>query len=106
VTRKGTRLDPELELTEDWVDVAAKLRLAPESTFRKFKNYWLSKPGNNATKLDWLRTWQNWCMTEAEKLPGAAKSPAFQPSRTPAPQGRPDVVEGEPRFAKAFGRAP
>jgi hypothetical protein len=29
----------------------------------KFANYWASKSGGSATKLDWKRTWLNWCLT-------------------------------------------
>jgi hypothetical protein len=29
----------------------------------KFANHWCSKT-RDATKLDWLATWQNWCMNE------------------------------------------
>jgi hypothetical protein len=31
----------------------------------KFLDYWLSKPGPAARKLDWDRTWRNWIRTAA-----------------------------------------
>jgi uncharacterized protein YdaU (DUF1376 family) len=27
----------------------------------KFRDYWIAKSGNEATKLDWGATWRNWC---------------------------------------------
>jgi hypothetical protein len=37
------------------------------STLR-FHNYWLSKTGKDATKLDWVKTWQNWLLSDHERL--------------------------------------
>ena len=28
---------------------------------QKFRDYWVAKPGKDATKLDWPATWRNWC---------------------------------------------
>jgi uncharacterized protein YdaU (DUF1376 family) len=36
-------------------------RVAPLE-FEKFRNYWLSKTGKDATKLDWQKTWENWLL--------------------------------------------
>lgn len=40
-----------------------------------FKNHWISAGGQQARKLDWFATWQNWCLKEPATLPGA--KPAF-----------------------------
>jgi hypothetical protein len=29
----------------------------------KFADYWTSKPGQGGIKLDWRKTWCNWCRT-------------------------------------------
>jgi hypothetical protein len=63
VTR-GTRLPDDWFLPKTWGDWtvqnfevnAVKVRVEAE----RFKNYWLAK-SKDATKLDWFRTWQNWC---------------------------------------------
>lgn len=102
--RKGTRMDPEAMLTDAWRAIAREYGLAPEATYRKFLNYWVAKPGKDATKLDWTRTFENWCITEAEGLPGKAQAPRFTPSPLPMPKGRPQVAPGEPRFSKGFAR--
>jgi hypothetical protein len=36
----------------------------------KFKDYWISLPGQRAVKLDWDRTWKNWCRNSQEKFGG------------------------------------
>lgn len=36
---------------------------------RKFIDYWMAKSGQQATKLDWDRTWCNWMRTAAERMP-------------------------------------
>lgn len=33
----------------------------------KFRNYWRSKSGKDATKLDWPATWRNWMLTAADR---------------------------------------
>lgn len=36
---------------------------------RKFIDYWMSKAGKDAVKIDWDRTWCNWMRTAAERMP-------------------------------------
>jgi Ni/Co efflux regulator RcnB len=64
-SKRGTRLP------DDWVPSAADVATArraglDEPTIRteaiKFRNYWTAKTGAAATKLDWSRTWENWCL--------------------------------------------
>lgn len=31
-----------------------------EREYPAFRDYWISKSGKDATKLDWLATWRNW----------------------------------------------
>jgi hypothetical protein len=38
----------------------------------KFKNYWAAKAGKDATKLDWVATWENWMLKAAESSPSRA----------------------------------
>ncbi len=37
---------------------------------RKFVNYWKAKPGKDAVKLDWGRTWQNWLLSAQGRTNG------------------------------------
>jgi len=68
-------------LADDWTpsaeNVAYAMRLGfshveVERLAERFRNFWLSKAGRDAAKLDWSRTWQNWASTEAERRPKAA----------------------------------
>lgn len=63
--KRGTRI------TEDWVPTSGDVewqrkRSIPDALARRelerFRNYWLSKSGTNATKLDWSLTWHNWLL--------------------------------------------
>lgn len=66
---RGARLPKDWVLPKTWGDWA--LQHYPHWTADvvrqialKFRNHWTSKSGKDATKLDWERTWQNWCMDE------------------------------------------
>lgn len=63
--KRGSRLPDNWRLPDEWRDWAlANFRItvnevAAES--RTFANYWQAAPGPKARKLDWFKTWQNWC---------------------------------------------
>lgn len=62
---KGCRLDPEVVLTDEWVKILVKAGIHEshkKTVFTLFVNYWVSKPGKDGVKLDWKKTWQNWCI--------------------------------------------
>ena len=67
--RKATRLP------EDWILSVADRQYAidqgvdPDKTLEDFKDYWISK-SQNATKLDWSRTWKSWCRKSWNKENG------------------------------------
>lgn len=71
--RKGTRLpddwQPEpltgkaLAMTNAWPSGQIERELA------KFRNHWTSKPGKDACKLDWQKTWANWLINADERIP-------------------------------------
>lgn len=73
--KRATRIPEEWEPDEELVSWAAEKSPAVdlEAESFKFRNYWLAKSGKDATKLDWRRTWQNWILTAAERLPRAAQ---------------------------------
>jgi hypothetical protein len=66
----ATRLPNEWKPTQEHWDAAIKINseLAPKLNLiaEKFKNYWVSKSGKDATKMDWMATWKNWVIREAE----------------------------------------
>ena len=59
---KGTRLENSgWEPDEAARSFAVMCGLDPDAVWAEFQDYWISKPGRDATKLDWKRTWQNRC---------------------------------------------
>lgn len=69
-SQKGSRWPSEAVVPEDWIADGEFTRnqcnLPPldlRAEAMKFANYWAAKSGGGATKLDWKRTWLNWCMT-------------------------------------------
>lgn len=43
-----------------------------ERTAAKFKDFWLSAPGDRGLKDDWAATWRNWVRTEIDQRRGPA----------------------------------
>ena len=84
--RRGTRISDEFTVTAEMVAWARDRtphvdgRLETE----KFINYWSSKSGSGATKLDWVKTWKNWMLTAAERAPSRASPPHRYQSQTDA----------------------
>jgi hypothetical protein len=76
---KGTRFALST-LPDEWSQICRSLRkdLHPESTFDRFRDYWIAQPGSKGVKLDWLATWRNWCRNEKashQPTPVAADDP-------------------------------
>ena len=61
---KGSRLPEPFLLTKEMRDYAFEKRptLDVSEETEKFCNYWRSKTGRDATKLDWPATWRNWIL--------------------------------------------
>jgi hypothetical protein len=62
--KRGTRLADNFEPPEDWIVWAEQKRgWGREEAIDEcecFIRYWQAKPGRDACKLDWPKTWQNW----------------------------------------------
>jgi hypothetical protein len=68
-SQRGTRLPKDWELPAEWMDwsLAEHPHWGPQTVqgiAAKFGRYWRAKAGKDATKLDWLATWQNWCTSD------------------------------------------
>ena len=83
------RLPEDWQLSEEDRAFAVNEGIDPHREFLIFKNYWLSK-GKDDTKLDWSRTWQNWCMKNRNTAPTTAK-----PRNVP-------IIDGEVGISEAF----
>lgn len=66
--KQGHRLPENWTPPKDvWDDVAQKCpNVDLNEEHENFTDYWLSKTGKDATKLDWSRTWRSW-MRRSEK---------------------------------------
>jgi hypothetical protein len=63
---RASRLSSDWQLPNDWRQWAAihfahasDAMIAAEAD--QFRDYWISKAGSGAAKLDWEATWRNWC---------------------------------------------
>ena len=64
--KRGTRLPQDWLLPKAWGDWAlTEFKTWTPDVVRveadKFRDFWHSKAGKEAAKLDWLATWRNWC---------------------------------------------
>lgn len=59
----GSRLRQDWSPTKEMIQFARSAGYSPERiqfTADSFRDYWLSKAGKDAVKLDWDATWRNW----------------------------------------------
>lgn len=73
---RGTRLSPDWEpRTEDLERFRTRERVDASRCVERFKNYFLTVTGRNATKLDWDRAFVNWVLRDLDdgKLPKLAE---------------------------------
>lgn len=85
--KRGTRLPDDWFLPKDWGEWATAegwneqaIRIEAD----KFRDYWISKAGKEATKLDWKATWRNWmrnCKTPKIINGGQDDEPSKQKQR-------------------------
>lgn len=83
-SKRGTRLPDDWEMPGDWLDwvavncpASSPQRIATEALM--FANFWQSKPGSQACKLDWFKTWKNWALkafSTAPVRPGGSAYPS------------------------------
>ena len=60
--KRGTRLAQDWVLPKEWKAWAMQARpsLNIDETAESFRDFWHSKAGATAVKLDWQATWRNW----------------------------------------------
>ena len=66
--KTATRLPADWEPSEELIAFARKERpdLNLRTTVMSFMNYWHAKAGQDATKLDWDKTFKNWVLKEKQ----------------------------------------
>jgi hypothetical protein len=79
--KRGARWPDDATVPDDWIsegeayrDMAGHPPLDLRAEAMKFANYWAAKSGGSATKIDWKRTWLNWCLTAKGTQNGYGKS--------------------------------
>lgn len=67
--KRGSRLPDDWKIPPGTGETAQEVGLS-EADVRaeaaKFRDYWVSKPGQGGVKLDWTATWRNWLRKAAE----------------------------------------
>lgn len=66
---RATRLPDDFHPDAGWAISAGLSRSEAETEAAKFRDYWTSKSGQNATKTDWSATWRNWVRSALERRP-------------------------------------
>lgn len=99
--RRAVRLDVEV-LPDEWRADCSMLRpdLDAQATFDSFADYWRSKAGADACKLDWRMTWRNWCRNTKY-----AASTGYSQRPVPVPVPQPFKPAEEVRPATSEERA-
>lgn len=94
---RGSRLDAEWKPSDQsWKRALERMgsTVLVELELQKFINYWLSKPGRDAVKLDWNRTFDNWIINASERTnhvrPSVSSPNGAQRSNAP---GEPATVK-------------
>src|SRR5690606_5113147 len=82
--RRGTRLDAGWRLPASWgqwalTNFPGTAEAAVRAEADKCRDYWISKTGQSATKLDWDATWRNWCRTAFSALARNGTKPTAKP---------------------------
>jgi len=71
---KGSRLSPDFMFPVEWAEFCVKQRpeLIAFEVWEKFRDYWISQPGQKGVKLDWFATWRNWVRNTTAPKPNFA----------------------------------
>ena len=73
---RGSRLSSEWQIPDDWIAWAAQQGIASQAArfeADKFRDFWISKPGQGGVKSDWQATWRNWIRNVITRDPKMAQ---------------------------------
>jgi hypothetical protein len=78
IEARGTRLPADFQVPEEWIawamDRKRWTRTVATSEAERFCRHFQTKAGKDAAKLDWFKTWQNWCTGPYAKPDGEGPS--------------------------------
>jgi hypothetical protein len=86
-TKRGARLPTDWALPKQWGEWAISEGHSEQSIriqADKFRDFWCSKAGKDAAKLDWQATWRNWM----RNVPKVARN-----FGTPSPKPKSDFMQ-------------
>lgn len=90
--KRGSRLKDDWIPDQNQTNEAAGMGLTMQeidNEAAKFRDYWIAKSGQSATKVDWSATWRNWCRNVIERR---GKTSRPNPVRD---DGKPQTFLGE-----------
>jgi len=95
--KTGSRLPEDWRLPDEWADWAVGHGMTEAAARReadRFRDYWISKPGQGGVKLDWQATWRNWIRTamQAEAAKPRTTAPRYGDERI-TPSGQRQVYD-------------
>ena len=67
--KRGTRLPDDFIPSQQAAQDAGLSQAEAEREALKFRDHWISQPGQRGVKLDWPATWRNWCRHAVERRP-------------------------------------
>ncbi|MHA6684476.1 YdaU family protein [Mesorhizobium sp. A556] len=67
--KRGTRLPDDFSPDMAAAVEAGLSQAEAQREALKFRDYWISQPGQKGVKLDWPATWRNWCRHAVERRP-------------------------------------
>lgn len=107
-TRRGTRIPADFGITPEMGEWGRER--CPNVNGRveteKFVNYWTSKSGKDACKLDWLATWKNWMLTAEERAPHPVAASTARPSTTDQRVAQAQALKAQMRAGNGTEPAP
>lgn len=88
--KRGTRIPEDFHVTTEMIQWASTNALNVDLNLEtiKFKNYWESKAGRDATKLDWTKTWHNWILRSHSPSATSSKPTATEKIRDTFAKGQ------------------
>jgi hypothetical protein len=95
-------------LSDDWLPSVDNLLFAESEGLTaseinheaaKFRDYWISAPGQKGVKLDWAATWRNWVRMAKPKANGHAEAVPLRREYTPT-RDQPSEEELRRKYAR------
>ncbi len=83
--KRGSRLPDDFHPDQSCNDLCRDLgfsKASAQNEYSKFKDYWISQPGQKGVKTDWQATFRNWLRKAAEGKPHGSTASFGKNSRT------------------------